>query len=143
VLENIGREPAIVHGTVHGPGYSGSGGIGGPYSLPEKVPFADDFHVYAVEWTTNQIKWLVDGQQFFSISPESLPKGATWVFTQPQFILLNLAVGGQWPGYPDATTTFPQRMTLDYVRVYAPTNLPARNANTMLDTGLKSGGQAN
>jgi beta-glucanase (GH16 family) len=143
ILENIGREPTIVHGTVHGPGYSGGGGIGGPYSLPGKAPFANDFHVYAVEWTTNQIKWFVDGNQFFSVTPANLPKGSPWVFTQPQFILLNLAVGGQWPGYPDATTTFPQRMTVDYVRVYAPATLPSRSTSTMLDTGLKSGGQAN
>ena len=67
IMENIGKEPAVVHGTVHGPGYSGGGGIGAAYSLPAGGAFADDFHLYAVEWTTNQIKWLVDGQQYFSI----------------------------------------------------------------------------
>ncbi len=122
IMENIGREPTIVHGTVHGPGYSGAGGIGGGYSLPSKAAFSADFHVYSIEWTTNQIKWFVDGQQYFNLTPASLPKGANWVFAQPQFILLNLAVGGQWPGYPDGTTTFPQRLTVDYVRVYAATN---------------------
>ena len=142
VLENIGREPTIVHGTVHGPGYSGGSGIGGPYSLPGKVPFADDFHVYAVEWTTNQMKWFVDGNQYFSLTPASLPGGTNWVFTQPQFILLNLAVGGQWPGYPDGTTTFPQRMTVDYVRVYAPTNLPSSSAKALVNPGLDPGGPA-
>ena len=143
IMENIGRETNIVHGTVHGPGYSGGGGIGGPYSLPGNAPFSDDFHVYAVEWTTNQIKWFVDGQQFFSITPASLPGGATWVFTQPQFILLNLAVGGQWPGNPDGTTTFPQRMTVDYVRVYAPTNLPACATNALVNPGFETSGLAN
>lgn len=137
ILENIGREPTIVHGTVHGPGYSGGNSIGRPYSLPGKAPFADDFHVYAVEWTTNQMKWFVDGQQYFSITPTNLPKGAKWVFTEPQFILLNLAVGGQWPGYPDATTIFPQRMTVDYVRVYAPTNVPSISASVVSDPVVK------
>ena len=118
IMENIGREPAIVHGTVHGPGYSGGNGIGGPYSLPGGAAFADDFHVYAVEWTTNQIKWFVDGQQYFMVTPANLPNGTTWVFTQPQFLLLNVAVGGSWPGNPNGTTTFPQRMTVDYVHIY-------------------------
>jgi beta-glucanase (GH16 family) len=142
ILENIGREPAIVHGTVHGPGYSGGNGIGGPYSLSNSAPFADDFHVYAIEWTTNSIKWFVDGRQYFSINPASLPNGANWVFTQPQFLLLNLAVGGNWPGYPDATTTFPQRLIVDYVRVYAPAALTGCTINQLLNPGFESGGLA-
>jgi len=125
ILENVGREPNLVHGTVHGPGYSGGQGIGGPYSLPGGGAFADGFHVYAAEWTTNQIRWLVDGQEYFKVAPANLPPGTKWVFAQPQFILLNLAVGGQWPGNPDETTTFPQRMTVEYVRVYAPASRPS------------------
>jgi beta-glucanase (GH16 family) len=143
IMENIGREPTTVHGTVHGPGYSGGSGIGGPYSLPGNAPFADDFHVYAVEWTTNQIKWFVDGQQYFSVTPASLPAGSTWVFTQPQFLLLNVAVGGNWPGYPDGTTVFPQRMAVDYVRVYAPSNLTACADNLLVNPGFENGGLAN
>ncbi|HLP75728.1 MAG TPA: glycoside hydrolase family 16 protein, partial [Candidatus Paceibacterota bacterium] len=131
IMENIGKEPTQVHGTIHGPGYSGSSGIGGPFTLPGGGAFADAFHVYAIEWTTNQIKWFVDGYQFFSVNAASLPAGTTWVFTQPQFILLNLAVGGVWPGNPDGTTVFPQRMTVDYIRVYAPTNLPANGVNAL------------
>jgi len=133
ILENIGREPAIVHGTVHGPGYAGVNGLGGPCSLPGGKPFADDFHVFAVEWTTNQIRWSVDGTQYFSLTPDRLPKDAKWVFTAPQFILLNLAVGGHWPGYPDETTTFPQRLIVDYVRVYAPANVPSIRAGVVSD----------
>jgi len=120
IMENIGREPGIVHGTVHGPGYSGGSGIGGPFSLPGGAPFADDFHVYAVEWTPKQIKWFVDDRQFFAFAPSNMPAGATWAFDRPQFILLNVAVGGNWPAYPDASTVLPQRMLVDYVRVYAP-----------------------
>jgi len=143
IMENVGRETNIVHGTVHGPGYSGGGGIGGSFSLAGDAAFADDFHVYAVEWTTNQIKWFVDGRQYFSVTPASLPDATTWAFTRPQFILLNVAVGGNWPGSPDGTTTFPQRMAVDYVRVYAPTNLPSCGANELLNPGFEAGGLAN
>jgi hypothetical protein len=129
----------LVHGTIHGPGYSGNNGIGGPCALPGNPVFADDFHVYAVEWTTNQIKWFVDGFQYFSANPAILPAGKTWVFTRPQFLLLNLAVGGFWPGNPDGTTTFPQQLLVDYVRVYAPTNLPVCGANLLSNPGFESG----
>jgi beta-glucanase (GH16 family) len=122
IMENIGREPGTVHGTVHGPGYSGGNAIGGPFTLPQGASFADDFHVYAIEWETNRIRWFVDNQPYFSITPSQLPKNARWVFDQPHFLLLNLAVGGAWPGYPDGTTTFPQRMVVDYVRVYNKTS---------------------
>jgi len=142
ILENIGKEPATVHGTIHGPGYSGDSAIGGPYSLPGAAAFADSFHVYALEWTTNQLKWYVDGQQYFSTSPDSLPGGSAWVFTQAQFIILNVAVGGNWPGYPDGTSTFPQRMLVDYVRVYSATNLPAGRENALVNPGFEAGNLA-
>ena len=124
LMENIGAEPSTVHGTIHGPGYSGANGIGAPYTLPNNIPFADDFHVFATEWETNRIRWYVDGQLYLAVNPATLPAGTQWVFNQPEFLLLNVAVGGYWPGNPDGTTTFPQRMTVDYVRVYAGTNLP-------------------
>ena len=117
VMENIGREPAVVHGTVHGPGYSGASGIGGDYRL-ESGSFADDYHVFSVEWSTIEIRWLVDGREYRRTSSTNLPNGATWVFDHPFFLLLNVAVGGAWPGDPDASTVFPQQMRVDYVRVY-------------------------
>ncbi len=118
IMENLGREPGIIHGTVHGPGYSGPGGIGGPFTLPGGAAFADDFHVFAIECEPNRIRWLVDDQPYFTVTPNSLPRGKQWVFNQPKFLLLNLAVGGGWPGNPDSTTAFPQRMLVDYVRIY-------------------------
>ncbi len=118
IMENMGREPQAVHGTIHGPRYSGAGGVGGQIILPDKAAFADNFHVFAVEWETNRIRWFVDDKAYFTATPESLPKGSKWVFTSPQFLLLNVAVGGGWPGNPDAKTEFPQRMLVDYVRVY-------------------------
>jgi len=118
IMENIGREPSMVHGTVHGPGYSGAHGIGAPFSLPAGERFCDDFHVFAVEWEPQAIRWYVDGKQYHEVTPASLPAGAKWVYDHPFYILLNLAVGGEWPGYPDATSQFPQTMVVDYVRVY-------------------------
>ena len=116
IMEHIGREPKNVHGTAHGPGYSGGSGIGGSYAF---VPdLSDDFHVFAVEWEANRIKWYVDGIHYFTIT--SRLGGLTWVFDHPFFFILNVAVGGNWPGYPDGTTVFPQQMLVDYVRVYTP-----------------------
>ena len=124
IMENIGNtnDQGTAHGTIHGPqgggDYNGGTGVGGTYTLPGGAVLGDNFHIFAVEWTTNQIKWFVDSIQYFTATPASVPGGGTWVFTQPQFLLLNLAVGGNWPGYPDGTTVFPQQMLVDYVRVY-------------------------
>ena len=115
IMENIGREPATVHGTVHGPGYSGDQAFGSPARL-ERGAFADDFHVFAVEWEPQRIRWYRDGILYHTATPDSV-KG-DWMFEHPFFVILNLAVGGHWPGYPDATTGLPQRMLVDYVRVY-------------------------
>jgi beta-glucanase (GH16 family) len=118
IMENIGREPSIVHGTIHGPGYSGPKAIGAPFALPAGQPFANDFHVFSVEWEPDVIRWYVDGKQYHSATPQNLPAGTKWVYDHPFYLLLNLAVGGTWPHSPDATTSFPQTMSVDYVRVY-------------------------
>lgn len=115
IMENIGKEPDTVYGTVHGPGYSGANGVGGPFVL-SAGKFADDFHVFAVEWEAKEIRWYVDGEKFFSVTPTDV--AGDWAFNHPFFLLLNLAVGGQWPGYPNDTTVFPQTLLVDYVRVY-------------------------
>jgi beta-glucanase (GH16 family) len=118
IMENIGREPGLVHGTIHGPGYSGNSAIGAPFSLSAGQRFADDFHVYAVEWEPNVIRFYVDTNLYATRVPGDLPPGARWVYDHPFFVLLNVAVGGYWPGSPDASTVFPQAMLVDYVRVY-------------------------
>jgi beta-glucanase (GH16 family) len=118
IMEHIGREPSAVYGTVHGPEYSGPKGIGGSYVFPNNRRAADDFHVYAVEWTSDEIRWFVDGKHYKTVTPKDLPKAAKWAFDHPFFIILNFAVGGHWPGSPDADTKFPQTMQVDYVRVY-------------------------
>jgi beta-glucanase (GH16 family) len=117
IMENIGKEPYAVHGTLHGPGYSGGNSIGGTYTL-SALPFADDYHVFTVEWSPGEIRWLVDDKEYRRTSVSNLPSGGTWAFDHAFFMLLNVAVGGGWPGDPDATTTFPQQMLVDYVRVY-------------------------
>ena len=118
IMENIGKEPSTVHGTIHGPGYSGGKGIGGPFELPAGQRFADDFHVFAVEWEPKAIRFYVDDHLYTTRTPADLPHGAKWVYKHPFFILLNVAVGGGWPGSPDSSTLFPQTMLVDYVRVY-------------------------
>lgn len=119
IMENIGKEPNIVHGTIHGPGYSGAKNLGKPYSLPEGQRFADDFHLYAVEWEPNVVRFYVDNQLYFTVTPADLPEDAPWVYDHPFYLIMNVAVGGGWPGRPDTTTVFPQTMQVDFVRVYA------------------------
>ncbi len=116
VMENRGKEPRFLYGTVHGPGYSGANGIGGVDTLP--APLADDFHVYGIEWRPTGIRWLVDGRLFHRVTPDDLPPGTRWVFDHPFFLLLNLAVAGDWSGPTDASSTFPQQLVVDWVRVY-------------------------
>ena len=117
IMENIGKEPDKVHGSMHGPGYSGANGLTGTDTIPSGK-FADGFHLFAVEWEPNVVRFFVDSNLYETRTPADLPPGTTWVFDHPFFILLNVAVGGDWPGPPDNTTVFPQNMLVDYVRVY-------------------------
>jgi beta-glucanase (GH16 family) len=117
VMENVGYEPHLVHGTVHGPGYSGGSGITGTFMHPQGWSFADTFHTFAVDWSPGSIRWLVDGTVYHQVTRDSVG-GNEWVFDKPYFLILNVAVGGNWPGYPDASTVMPQEMKVDYVRVY-------------------------
>lgn len=115
IMEYIGAEPRSTHGTVHGPGFYGSGGLGMRYIFDQ--PVAEDFHVFGIEWEPEIIRWTINGEVFHTITPETL-YGGTWVFDHDFFLILNVAVGGTWPGSPDRTTVFPQEMLVDWVRVY-------------------------
>ncbi|HWD38971.1 MAG TPA: glycoside hydrolase family 16 protein [Fimbriimonas sp.] len=115
ILESVGPVAKTAYGTLHGPGYSGGDSIGGKIETPKSL--ADDFHVYAVEWAPDQIRWFLDDKCYNTLTPKDI-RGNKWVFDHPFFLIMNLAVGGGWPGNPDATTVFPQRMVVDYVRVY-------------------------
>ena len=118
IMENIGREPSTVHGSIHGPGYSGNAWIEAGYRLPENQAFYDAFHIFAMEWEQNAIRFYVDDHLYATRTRADLPAGQKWVFDKPFFLILNLAVGGDWPGNPNASTVFPQSMLVDYVRVY-------------------------
>jgi beta-glucanase (GH16 family) len=118
IMENIGKEPAIIHGSIHGPGYVGGTGIEASYKLPAKQRFADDFHVFTIEWDSDSVSFYVDHDLYVRRSRADLQPAWKWVFDKPFFLILNLAVGGDWPGNPDSTTVFPQTMLVDYVRVY-------------------------
>ncbi len=117
ILEHVGKEPNNVYSTLHAPAYFGGGGYGSPLNLGQPANAA--FHVFAVEWGPTRMRFFVDGNNFFTVDKDTLETTrGPWVFDHPFFIILNNAVGGDWPGPPNAGTQFPQNMTIDYVRVY-------------------------
>jgi beta-glucanase (GH16 family) len=115
VMENFGTNPAVVHGTVHGPGYSGAAGITASYRAD--VALADAFHVYAVHWEPDRIRWYLDHRLYATVTPDDL-RGNRWVFDHEFYLLLNVAVGGTLSVDPDPSAAFPQAMLVDYVRVH-------------------------
>lgn len=116
IMELLGHEPNKMYGTMHwGNVGQGSTHIGGSYVLPGE-DFSQKFHVFSIVWDSYKIEWYVDDQKFFTGNKTDV--NGNYPFDQPFFFILNLAVGGDWPGNPDATTVFPQRMIVDYVRVY-------------------------
>lgn len=117
IMEHVGRLPNQVFGTLHGPGYSGGQSYGRIVDLGK--PVADDFHIFAVEWQPNKIVWTVDGLPYFTATPnDAFLQGKQWVYNHPFFMLLNVAVGGNFGGAVGADTTFPQETLVDYVRLY-------------------------
>jgi beta-glucanase (GH16 family) len=118
IMEQIGKEPSTIHGTLHGPRYFGKKGPTASYTLPDKKVVGDAFHIFAVEWEPEVIRFYCDKVLYATRTPADLPTGTRWVYDHPFFIILNVAVGGDWPGSPDESTTFPQQMLVDYVRVY-------------------------
>ena len=122
IMEMVGHEPSTVHGTIHfGDPWPNNSFTGNSYRLSQGK-FSDDFHLFAVEWGVGVIDWYVDGTKFSTKTRNDL-QGKKWPFDQQFHLLLNLAVGGNWPGNPDASTEFPQIMEVDYVRVYQLTNI--------------------
>lgn len=117
ILESIGSKPSTAYGSLHGPGYSAGNALRGSFSLPDGEVFSSGFHTFAVDWAPDSLTWYVDGIVYERRTPSDVGSNP-WVATDPFFVLLNLAVGGNWPGSPDATTEFPAQMLVDYVRVY-------------------------
>ncbi|WP_338355915.1 glycoside hydrolase family 16 protein [Yeosuana marina] len=132
IMEYRRQEPTKISGTVHGPGYSGltnpQGQITKSYDLEERLD--EGFHVFGIEWGPDYINYYVDDVLYNQITPADLkvtPANSTgelgeWVFNKPFYIILNLAVGGTFPGNPDSDEIFPQTMLVDYVRVYKSNN---------------------
>lgn len=115
IMELKGQSPSVIHGTVHGPGYSAGGAISSAFAL-QNSRFDLDYHVFAVEWTENKIDFFVDDYLYNRITKSDVP--GQWVYDHPFFLILNVAVGGNYVGFPTAQTPFPQKMTIDYVKVY-------------------------
>ena len=115
-MEYVSREPYEVFGTIHGPGYEGGASFGDTYTTyPVRV--AADYHTFAVEWQPDRIEWFIDGMSYHVATPASVAPRA-WVFNAPNFLILNLAVGGFFGGPVSPLTEFPQSLTVDYIRVY-------------------------
>ncbi|MEL6254474.1 MAG: glycoside hydrolase family 16 protein [Bacteroidota bacterium] len=115
VMEYRGQEPNVIHGSVHGPGYSGGAAVTKSFAF-QNDRFDNEFHIFAIEWGENFIHYFVDDNLYLELTPEDLP--GEWVYDHPFFIILNVAVGGNYVGFPTADTPFPQTMLVDYVRVY-------------------------
>jgi beta-glucanase (GH16 family) len=123
IMENVGKEPGLVHGSLHGPMTTGAAtDLTSTVSLPTGKDFAAAYHLYAVEWEPDAVRFYVDDTLYATFTAKSVASTPTtagsWVFDHPYFLILNVAVGGSWPGPPDATSAFPQTMLIDYVRVY-------------------------
>ncbi|MGK0389097.1 MAG: beta-glucanase (GH16 family) [Maribacter sp.] len=115
IVEYRGQEPTIIHGSVHGPGYSGGAAISKTYTL-QNSRFDVDFHLFAVEWTADYIDFYVDDNLYQRIEPDDVT--GEWVYDHSFYIILNLAIGGNFVGFDTANTSFPQTMLVDWVRVY-------------------------
>jgi beta-glucanase (GH16 family) len=127
IMESKGLEPQRIAGSLHGPGYSGGNPITSSYVLPGGATFDQDFHVFGLEWTPDYIAWQLDGVTWQVVVPAELPKGTRWVFDHPFYMLLNVAVGGNYVGNPDPNAFLdpnPPHLpvdlltVIDYVRVY-------------------------
>ncbi|MCJ7757177.1 MAG: glycoside hydrolase family 16 protein, partial [Gillisia sp.] len=115
IMEYRGQEPTTIHGSVHGNGFSGGEAVTKSYSL-ENDRFDTGFHIFGIEWAPEYINYYVDDVLYNQITPADVP--GEWVFDHPFYIIINLAVGGDFVGPPDSETVFPQTMLIDYVRVY-------------------------
>jgi beta-glucanase (GH16 family) len=115
VMEHVCREPRAIFGTIHGPGYSGGEGYGRQIELPDDV--ADDFHDFRVDWDPVSIEWSCDGEPYHRATPADLAP-RRWVFDHPFFVLVNLAVGGNFGGELAPDLVLPQTLLVDYVRIF-------------------------
>jgi beta-glucanase (GH16 family) len=119
IMELLGQEPNKVYGTLHYGGEYPDNVQSGRFYVLSGGSFADDFHLFTLEWESGEFRWYVDGNHYLTQTEwytEGHPYPAP--FDRRFHLLLNVAVGGNWPGDPDASTVFPQQMVVDYVRVF-------------------------
>ena len=140
IVEVVGDKPNEAIGTLHyGGSWPDNQQTGSTFTLPQGS-FSDDFHVFAVEWLESEIRWFIDDQQYATITNWSSTGGTFPAPFDVDFhILMNVAVGGNLPGSPDATTTFPQTMQVDYVRVYESTGLGNTGSTDLLFDDMEHG----
>jgi beta-glucanase (GH16 family) len=115
IMEYLGNNPTTAFGSLHGPGYSGANSITKNYTLVNDR-FDTGFHVFGIEWGKNYINYYIDDVLYNRLTPADVP--GEWVFNEPFYIILNVAVGGNLPGSPNSETSFPQSMYVDYIRIY-------------------------
>jgi beta-glucanase (GH16 family) len=130
IMEFVGREPFEVFGTIHGPGYAGGQSFGNTFTTEEPVPGV--FHTYAVEWSPEEIIWEFNDIRYHEAIPADVAPNE-WVFEKPFFLLLNVAIGGNFGGPVGPDTVFPQQTLIDYVRVYGAPDTAERFETTFVD----------
>jgi beta-glucanase (GH16 family) len=130
IMEYVSRIPDEIFGTIHGPGYSGGNAYGNTYNFPGGVPAS--YHTFTIEWQPDRIEWYVDGILYHTATPADVAPNE-WVFNDPVFLLFNMAIGGNFGGPVSDTTTFPQEMAIDYVRVYQGPDTAERFETTFVD----------
>jgi beta-glucanase (GH16 family) len=130
-----------VRASVHAPNYSGANSAHCDATLAD---LTGQFHLFALEWEPAELRYYVDGVEYLSVTPQTVSCGTTqtslpgaWIFDHPFFVILNLAIGGDWPGAPDASTVFPVQMWVDYVRVYRDLKLQPPPATTLKAATIK------
>jgi beta-glucanase (GH16 family) len=119
MMESLGNDPFTLYGSIHGPERGNPTGYGLTAPKRSAVSLASGFHVYGVDWSPGAVAFTFDGIPYAIRTPASLSAEQQWEFNKPFFLLLNLAVGGSWPGAPGASTQFPATMLVDWVRVYS------------------------
>lgn len=117
IMEYRGQDPTIVHGSVHGPGYSAGNAITKSFNL-QNDRLDTGFHTYGIEWGENYINFYIDDSLYNRITPDDVT--GEWVFNKPFFMLVNMAVGGTFVGSPSEDTVFPQTLEVDYIKVFEP-----------------------
>lgn len=117
VMENKGSQPRSTSSALHGPGYSGGNSFWHVETLPTGS-FTSEFHVFAVEWDANGVVFFIDGTAHFAMTKTYIEGTGAYVFNQPFYVILNMAVGGHFDGDPQSDAIFPATMLVDYVRVF-------------------------